>query len=367
MHVSMSCEESAIVLADDATGALECASILAGFDYPVQVSIGAPARLNPTQGILVVDLESRKLKAEDARLALRGVLDQLREEGTRRIYLKTDSTLRGHIGVSLIEVLDGTNEGPVVYVPAYPKLRRTVREGCLYVDGVALEKTAFAMDVRHPVASSSLLDLFRGEALGRVSSIRDADELRRQLEVGERKILICDGGTEDDLKRISQVLRDAARGHLVAGPAGFLSEWASFGTFTARPPQQRPHPKNWLVVCGSLHPQSRAQVAQAVALGIPTIASDAAENSSPEQAANELSKLVVERVNAAKPEAMLIMGGDTAFAVWKALGVHRLEPLPELLPGVAACLSRELNMVFVTKAGGFGEHGVVQQVIEIMR
>ena len=58
------------------------------------------------------------------------------------------------------------------------------------------------------------------------------------------------------------------------------------------------------------------------------------------------------------------MGGDTVWALWSAMGITALIPLPELLPGIAACLCRERNLLFVTKAGGFGDDRLVEQILE---
>jgi uncharacterized protein YgbK (DUF1537 family) len=58
------------------------------------------------------------------------------------------------------------------------------------------------------------------------------------------------------------------------------------------------------------------------------------------------------------------MGGDTVWAMWRALGITEIEPLPEILPGIAASLSPEKNLLFVTKAGAFGDDNLVATVIE---
>lgn len=355
------------MLADDATGALECASILAGLRYAVTVSIGVPEFLPSWEGVLVVDLESRNLSGAEARFRLGACVERVRAHGIRRFYLKTDSTLRGHIGGSLVELLDRLRGGSVVYVPAYPKLRRTVRGGRLFVDGVPLEETAFAADVRHPVRSSLILSLFTGDQLERVSLVSGAAQLVSQIDSGGRRILICDGEQEEDLLQIAEVLRESGEGFVVAGPSGFVSYWAGLGRFVRRVEEKTRKLGRWLVVCGSLHPQSRTQLAFASALGVATLQSDSCKVISPELAASELARRVVEEVRQRKPEAILIMGGDTAFVVWKALGVSVLVPLPEVVPGVAACWSPERELVFVTKAGGFGDDSLVQQVMEKMQ
>ena len=356
----MSGDRRGVVLADDATGALECASILAGLRHEVTISLGPWPVGRPWSGILVVDLESRHLPEELVRQLVGGCVEGLAPDA---LYLKTDSTLRGPIAVSLLEVMVRARTCPVVYVPAYPKLGRTVRDGRLLVDGLPLEQTAFARDVRHPARSSYLQELFAGEAREHVVNVTDVAALKEKLLTGHREILVCDAGTDADLGGIADALRAAGKGAVVAGPSGFVAHWASLAGFATRPQSRRPTVSKWLVVCGSLHPQSRLQLARAAQFGVETLASDSTHIMEPAQAARELAAAVVARVAAHKPQAILIMGGDTAFEVWKALGVTVLEPLAEVLPGIAACRSPGQDLVFVTKAGGFGDDSLVQQVI----
>jgi uncharacterized protein YgbK (DUF1537 family) len=360
----MSGSERGVILADDATGALECASILAGLRLAVTVSIGPwPAGLQ-WEGILVVDLESRNLPAGEARALLGDCLTACREQGIRAIYLKTDSTLRGNLADSLIELAKGASASPVVYVPAYPKLGRTVRGGRLFVNGVPLDLTAFAADIRHPARSSFLMDLFSAEHKGDVVLVESASRLRIALRARTHGILVCDAETEEELAALAGVVRESAEVRVAAGPSGFVSYWASMAGFPCVVELPLPVVSRWLVICGSLHPQSRKQVAEAAALGVPILTSDPEAVMQPEQAASALAQLAVESIRETRPDGILIMGGDTAFAVWKALGVRLLQPMPEALPGVAACCSPELDLVFVTKAGGFGDDGLVKQVME---
>ena len=72
------------------------------------------------------------------------------------LYLKTDSTLRGQIGAQFKAVLSACPDRAILYVPAYPRLGRTVRRGRFYVHGTPVEHTAFANDPITPVNESGL-------------------------------------------------------------------------------------------------------------------------------------------------------------------------------------------------------------------
>jgi uncharacterized protein YgbK (DUF1537 family) len=64
-------------------------------------------------------------------------------------------------------------------------------------------------------------------------------------------------------------------------------------------------------------------------------------------------------------DGLVIIGGDTVFAVLRELGVGFVRPLGELRPGIP--LSRfewqGRNYSLATKAGGFGERREIEQVL----
>ena len=347
---------SGVVLADDATGALECASVLAGLGFDVALTLDAEPQL--CSGILVADTESRHLLAADAGRRI----GRWPERTAAAIFKKTDSTLRGNIAAELLALL---SRGPLVYVPAYPKLGRTVLDGRLLVNGIPVDQTEFARDALHPVRSSVVAHLFPA---GSVVSIRDAKQLACFLALREAKIAICDAASDEDLRAIAESLR--GNEVTVAGPSGFIGHWASLGTFPRKLPAVAPVVHKWLVVCGSRHPRSRRQAHLAERSGL-TVLLSAQEELSPEAAATELARRAVKCIGECPrgpagrpvlPLGVVVMGGDTAWALWRALGISHLTPLPEVLPGVAACLSGDL--LFVTKAGGFGEDDLVTRVRE---
>jgi uncharacterized protein YgbK (DUF1537 family) len=310
------------VLADDATGALECGSLLAAMGVRTLVWLGGVLQQLPPCEVLVVDTETRHGMAGTAAATVAGWQKYFMENGIERIFKKTDSTLRGHIGAELAVL------GKVVYAPAYPALGRVVQGGRLYVDGVPVEETAFGRDSRQPVRSGVIRDLFPAEAA----------------------VEIVEG--EPDFRDVP----------IAAGPAGWIRTWAGGGGAVSALPAVR----RWLVVCGSLHPRSRRQAERARALGMVVVMSPAETfGEDPEAVAERLAALAVDEM--AGVEVVMMFGGDTARALWRAMGVELLEPLPEVLPGVAACRAPGKATVFVTKAGGFGEDDLVDQVRERMQ
>jgi len=313
----------AIVIADDATGAMECGSRLAGLGADVGVTLAAGPPVEDAHECWVVDTESRHLPAVEAR---ERVAAWVEFAGNAAIYKKTDSTLRGNIAAEL-SAFEGRE---VVYVGAYPAVGRSVRGGRLFVHGIPVEETEFAQDIRGPVRSGDLRAL-----------------------LGDR-VEIPDAETEEDLQRIARGL--AGRRCVLSGPAGFVSYFGHLAGL-AGTVREWPAVSRWLVVCGSLHSASRRQAERAEALGFKVLRTPHGRGD-PEIVAEELAR----EVAGWGADGVIVFGGDTAIAVWRELGIRELLPLPEVLPGVAVSMARDI--LFVTKAGGFGEDDVVEQAVE---
>lgn len=320
---------TSLVLADDATGALECASLLA---------------LYGQQAWRVVDTQSRHLPPREAAAKIRELT-----ANRQQIYKKTDSALRGNIAAELEALLPRT----VVYIPAYPNLGRTVIDGQLLIHGTPIHKTAFAHDPRHPILSSSIIDLFH-----HAIPIPNTAALKANLH--QPAILLCDAATNADLTEIAQTLNKSV---IIASPAGFIPHWANLCELPKATPPTIPTPTTWLVIRGSRHPQSIRQAQQARALEIPVIEPPETTHANPGAIAQSLAQTAKTYIEQHHPQGILVMGGDTVFALWRALGITQVTPLPERLPGIAASWSPETGILFVTKAGAFGHDTLVEQLL----
>ena len=90
----------------------------------------------------------------------------------------------------------------------------------------------------------------------------------------------------------------------------------------------------------------------------------AGENADPVALADELGRRAATAIAEHRPDAVVLFGGDTAFAVLSALGCASLRPIGEVLPGVPVSRCDSSGLVVVAKAGGFGEQDVVATVME---
>jgi uncharacterized protein YgbK (DUF1537 family) len=350
-----------LVLADDMTGALEVGAVFARSGLRVIVSLGA--RRDHAADVLVVDTETRHSTPSAAFERIVGVITAM--DGTPDfVYKKTDSTLRGNIPVELSALRTVFPDWLIGYAPAYPQQGRTVMDGILYLNGSPLSETDYAHDDLNPVSTSSVRDLI-------------GPDLR---------CTIFDGVTDSDVESSADVILNHPTMRIAAGPAALAAALANRLRSDTPRCTSLPAIRNCLVLSGSRTEVARLQVQYALRFGCIQQASDAAwkfvEFDAPAQfsAANvaaaraaHMVRLLYER----SIDAVLIIGGDTAYAFVSALQSPLIVPIGEVLPGVAICrindaeLSLRLpndkgDLILITKAGGFGGVDVLCQVRQIL-
>ncbi len=367
----------ALCLADDTTGALEVGAkfAAAGMRCLVWLEPEGVWPHDPPAGVL--DLATRHLPPPQAGQRVLFAAAQARQAGASHLYLKTDSTLRGPIAAEFQALLQTWPDRPLVYVPAYPAMGRTVRQGVLYVDGRPVAETAFARDPREPVCESSILRLLARDSSAPLVPAPSAAELETLLaRQPAGHILVCDAQDDADLDAIATVLAGQRPPPLVAGTGGFAGYWFPRLPLPRDAARVCLVARRWLVINGSLHPRSREQAAQAalprVAHGAewPTgadwalIETPAERAGHPAQAAHELAVMAARLVRENSVEGLVIFGGDTARAVLEALAVHVLEAAGELIPGIPVSRALSGGLVVVTKAGGFGPPDVLLRIQE---
>lgn len=344
---------SHLVIADDATGALEAGVLLAEAGFSAEV--GLDPRIRPGAGIQAFALvaPTRHLAAEQARTLL---LETLALHDAPALFLKTDSTLRGPIGACLQAALDARPGHGLVYIPSYPALGRAVRKGTLFVHGRPVAETEFAVDVLNPVRTSSIGELLASTCSHAFEPAESAAQLTRILAGHARLAVFCDAETEQDVASLIEICRHSPRPLILAGPAGCIRYWAR--TSPPPPPPPLPRVERWLLVCGSRHPASRAQAESAASLGIDVLLTPSQARQDPAEEVRVLASVAAAR----GARSFIVFGGDTALALWREVGVDTLKPLREILPGVAASASGPFT--FVTKAGGFGPTDLVARILE---
>ena len=263
----------------------------------------------------------------------------------------------------------------------------------LTVDGVPAHESAVGRDPDYPGATSDVIDILRaqtGRPLRRVSlaEVRGGGaRLARALGEAEGGIAVADAETDADLAALARAALD--RGSvLLAGSAGLAAALsAALGREGAPPPL--PAGRDWLVVAGSRHPATRAQLDALVAAGAtivrvraatsgagadPTtavspavealragrpaiVASAEGDGAGREAIAASLAAAASRVLSEVRPALTCATGGETAHALLRALGASRLDLAGAPANGLAlgeVVSAAGPGRLLLTKAGGFG-------------
>ncbi|MBR2995320.1 MAG: four-carbon acid sugar kinase family protein [Lachnospiraceae bacterium] len=379
-----------LILADDLTGALDTAVYFA--ECGASVLIRTAADPEQTAQVLCIDMESRHLRAEEARSRALQLTKAAVSEGFTHVYKKTDSVLRGNHGAEIAGVLQGLGAEQIQVVQGHPRLGRTVKNGILLVDGVPVSQSAFSKDPFNPVCCDGVEEIL----------VRTAPDLRG-------RVMIYDSETELDLDAAYELIRERGMLHCLAGCGGFAKVLARKLSGTGNP-VCFPKYRNMLLICGSMHVSSREQLITARKAGFPfhEVAcgltgedfQPVAEGISPasvverisselksepvvmvgtpvtehpaEQEKHNMEAMLGEIVSAVleqqRPDVLCVFGGDTLHAVLQKLGVSEIRPEREILPGVIQSSFRYHGkpMELISKAGSFGGRETVTDLRRLL-
>lgn len=349
-----------VLTADDTTGALETAAGCADAGWTVDVvphaalSTGAA----PAAPMTVVDLRSRHATAEEAAARVRHVLGT-----TSPRAHKIDSTLRGNWPAE-VAALRGAGR-VVVIVPAYPAAGRVCVDGIVSEHGVPVDRSAHAGDPRSPVRTARPASLLPGAI-----ELDDADRLARWLRTaaaGDAAVVdaVDDAAVEAAVAVLAEwpdvvlvgtarvlaalVARDAPAHRVAASGPGIALE--------------RPV----LVVAGSAHPVSRAQVVQVRHAAMPSVHVLAAPVERRDDPAAVVATLAAEArrsVGALGIATVVVLGGDTAEALIGDQVVHVHGSLGVgIARGTVTIGGHEVTLV--SKPGAFGDADTVAALLGI--
>src|SRR5262249_15957000 len=139
-----------------------------------------------------------------------------------------------------------------------------------------------------------------------------------------------------------------------------------------RAPLSLPSVRSCLVLNGSRHERSATQMLQAAGCGWHVLSRQYIAGADPALVAMENARLAVAQGSAQQPDAVFLIGGDTAFAFVDALGRPPLWAIGEAVPGVpvtriaaedlAAIPGRTRDLYLISKAGGFGSPDTLARV-----
>ncbi|HMH51679.1 MAG TPA: four-carbon acid sugar kinase family protein [Candidatus Acidoferrum sp.] len=346
---------SLTIVADDLTGACDTGSLFAG-EGPVPLAIWPAAPIRAA--VSVVDTESRAAGADDAvaRVARVPALAP-----ATRYFAKIDSTLRGHVGLEVDALMRAAGLTTALVCPAFPAQGRVVIERLLLVDGVPLAATPTGRSAA--ASSSSVVDVLRAR-IDRPLAWIPLDQVRAGAarltpRIGRLAgtVIVADAETDADLETLVDAALGSGIAMLLAGSAGLGRALACHLSLLRENVELSPGGR-WLLVAGSRHPATCAQVAAARAAGLCVIAAPDAPADDRHAVARRLAAEARTLLERESFDGVAVTGGETARALCEALGADAIELIGPPRHGLAlARLStpRHPALPLLTKAGGFGE------------
>lgn len=297
------------ILADDLTGALDSA---AAFRGEVPVFLDQPGAAGPGVPVVVVATATRDVAPATLPALLAPSVPWLATADVP--FKKIDSLLRGNTFAEVAFVARAGGFADVVVAPAFPAQGRTVRDGRLWIRQPG---DAAAAEVGHMHVVEALDAA--GVPAAHVPDVRDDNDLERLIE----RVLAAPG------KR-TLLCGSAGLAHAVAAAAGLAAR--STGVPVA-------HVRGRVrVMTASRHPVLRSQwprlavVAGTLDLALDDLAPAAslAAEAAAAHVAEQLRRLVAA---VPRPDAVIVVGGDTLRAVCHACGVTALMARPALRSG----------------------------------
>ena len=376
------------VVADDLTGAAELGGI--GLRYNLNVEVALEVNSSTKADLLIVATDTRSGSEQDAIAEMTKVSQAVADLSPDLIFKKVDSVLRGHVLAELNAQLDTLEQNTALLVPANPALGRAIKNGTYYVYDKPIAETGFKDDPEFPVKSSSVVEMLKAEP----SSVQVANH----QEIFEKRIVVGEASDTDDLRNWAE---RSSEHILNAGAAGFFSALLEQRGVkkTDGAAAERPFGGNKLYVCGTAFVNSAIRVEALLDTGLVRYIPESFLNpdnppqeeieSWTDELAGLISKkgaailavdnklrenkpvsakqlrertaLVVRAIlEKLKLKELIIEGGSTASAIFRAVGIKTLFPSREYAPGVIRSRAAGFEDLYITlKPGSYNWPGEV--------
>ena len=223
------------IVADDLTGANDTALQfhLKGANTQILLDeASAPVNLKTTQ-TWAISTETRNIEPDEAFEKTKSAANFIKEQiNPDYYYKKIDSTVRGHIALEVLAMIETLGFDAAVIVPAFPLEGRVTVGGYHLMRGVPIERTEMARDPHSPIFESHLPTLLKSQLSDEnkdlVASVelktvmKGAGPILRQLKElisAGKKIIVMDAVSTVDIEQIVLAIGKSEYNILPAGTA----------------------------------------------------------------------------------------------------------------------------------------------------
>lgn len=235
----MTLHNSAIIIADDLTGASDTALqfFSKGCKTKVIIDYNCNFLEDDSVDVFAISTESRNASKEKAVENLLEISEKLKENlNIDNYYKKIDSTLRGNAGVEILTLLETLGKDCAIVAPAYVEEGRTTLGGYQLLGGMVIERTQCALDPKAPIYDSFIPSILMKDLNPQYEELIDliglnvvtkgagplTQKINDLIQKG-KKIIIVDAMSTVDLEQIALAISKVSYDILPCGSAGLAN------------------------------------------------------------------------------------------------------------------------------------------------
>ena len=225
----------AVIIADDLTGADDTALQFhkRGANTKILLDYMCAPKVKAGTEVWALSSESRNVPADIAISRVENALKTINENFSFDYYYKKiDSTLRGHIALETLTVLNLLEYDAAIIIPAFPQEGRITVGGYHLAKGVPIGKTEMAIDPHSPITESHVPTLLASQLDAQQADIIGTIDLRTVMNgagpilmrinelVNEgKKLIVADATSITDIEQIALAIKKCEKKLLPTGTA----------------------------------------------------------------------------------------------------------------------------------------------------
>lgn len=345
-----------VLLSDDLAGACDAAAQFLRTGRSVRVWFGPSVRFSVPESVQAFTTNSRSLSPHDAASAVSHAAATLGSDPNSLFFKSVDSAVNGPLADELLAAHSVLSTRAILLAPAFPYAGRIVRNGILEIHDTA-------PDGGGKPQHFLLAGLFPPSSRPNIGIIFQPSDLAPAFESG-KTVLLCDSVTQSDLNSLASAAQDLP-GLLYAGSVGLAHALASLNRVN-QPPVPVPPAERTLIIAASQHPNA--------------VADSQLQTLDPDRFPGvHILRLRSHFIASARmrsafrsfaPQALVLIGGETALLAVHALEAESFVLQGELAPGIPWGLIQggaAHGCTVVTTSGAFGAASTPNDILAALR
>lgn len=223
------------IIADDLTGANDTALQFhqRGANTKILLDSDCTPKVKAGTEVWALSSESRNVPSEEALRRLEKAVRTFQENFSFDYYYKKiDSTLRGHIALETLKMLELLEYDAAIIIPAFPQEGRITVGGYHLAKGVPIGRTEIAIDPHSPITESHVPTLLKSQLKESEAELVGTIDLRTvmmgagpvlmrisDLIKAGKKLIVADATSITDIEQIALAIQKCEKKILPTGTA----------------------------------------------------------------------------------------------------------------------------------------------------